>query len=76
MIEANVFVENSSTADVNNAVALILTIYGWGHETIVDVRPKAGGVEMHVQFRKMLDYEIFLDDLREIMGERVTTFMY
>jgi len=76
MIEANVFIENSYVADVNNAVALILTIYGWGHETIVDIRPKVGGVDMDVRFGKMLDYEIFLDDLEEIMGERVTTFMY
>lgn len=76
MIEANIFVERASKPDVINAVSLILTLLDLPHETIVDIKSKAGGVEMDVEFPSTLDYEHFVFDLEDVMGTSVTTFMY
>lgn len=76
MIEANIFVEGASVADVNNAVSLVLVLYDWSADTIVDIAPKAGGVEMIVEFDTMLNYETFIYELEDAMGASVSTFMY
>ena len=76
MIEANIFVERASVADVNNAASLVLVLNDLGDDTIVDIAPKAGGVEMIVEFDRMLDYETFVYELEDAMGTPVSTFMY
>jgi len=76
MIEANVFVERASKADVINAASLVLTFMDLPDDTILDIQSKAGGVEMDVEFASTLDYEQFVFDLEDAMGTRVTTFMY
>lgn len=76
MIEANVFVERASKADVINAAALVLTLMDLPEDSILDIYSKAGGVEMSVEFPSTLDYEQFLFDLEDVMGTSVTTYLY
>lgn len=75
-VEANVFVERASKADVINAASLILAFLDLPEDTIVDIYSKAGGVEMNVEFPNTLDYETFVFELEDIMGTSVTTFIY
>ncbi len=76
MIEANVFVERASKADVINAASLVLTLMDLPEDSILDIYSKAGGVEMDVEFPSTLDYEQFVFDLEDVMGTSVTTYLY
>lgn len=76
MIKADVFVADTTLAEVADIITFILFEIGLDDYAVLTSENKAGGVEMVVQFDTMFQYEEFVYELEMNMQSSVSTFIY